>query len=281
MKSTFQKNLLGVLSAVFLNSFALPGDSPLKNKDIIKHSNGSIKSAEESEVFNPNPGIYGASHMFYTVIINHSKNNVDIYSKNASLNWNNFGWCNGERAIGGKLSIKPTEQRTYCGGTSSISYLQHEWWFNKNGQWSQTFSEQWVLDSSYNRTRIVANNNWESAYDFAPYLDYNRDQEKFIYTDVTEFDIESIAYMIKARHPNQSYSRFDIRTKVTKEDLHSPGEILTHNSVVIYELLEDNETMNVSCYSLPLNFNWNNADEMKQGRNFCLEKDGYPKQVKY
>ncbi|MDD3267595.1 MAG: hypothetical protein PHC75_10505 [Burkholderiales bacterium] len=260
-----KKILCSLLTGLSVASFATVGDIPA-HKVAASITNDDI-----------NQDSY--DHRFYTIIINKSAYSIDIYTKN-SLYWDNWGW--GDNEGGKKLTVPSNGIRTYTGGTTNMSphvwsdmpRIQHEWWFDKGGtKWEQSYSEQWLAyaDTSIgNITRLVAGNDWSSAYDFASFIYksiFNSYLTGFVSPDQrTAFQNFAQGYYGSSQLPdNRTYQDF-----LTYDGQRARLK-LRNNSAVIYTVNSTMTQMTAECYALPFNVekDIHNPAMFRQGPNLC------------
>lgn len=265
-----KKILLSILACASVNTFALVGDMPASiNLDAIL-----------------NPINRWEDHLYHTIIVNHSTDTkIDVYTSHG-FNWDNYGWCNTNNR--GYLSINPGETKVYCGGTSAtvnnldlLPHLEHEWWTNiDNKGWKQTYAEQWVAYSYAgtigNSTKIVKNNDWSGPYIFHPFLEENG-PTKYDFSLSKE---EAITYLTPIvdqyleRNPSSPFSStasvMDSLMPILYDNDNKAKHTyrLTNSTAVFYDVYNGGKTK-VSCYALPLKYDWHDIDSMRQGENLC------------
>lgn len=269
--------LCGLLAALSASSFAYVGSKP-------------VLKGDDSDIFTP---YYADSHNFYTLVINHSANQVDIYSKNGTF-WDNYGWCDGERAPGGKISIRLNQSAVYCGGSHNPhggGTLQHEWWFHQDGQWNQNFSENWVT-GGVNETRMAVFNDFSNESNvFAPLV--KREHIGGVVSDIsydykiTDSYVNSLTGFISSYWGERNNLSFEnIKEALKSEKVNGVVDTNEHrlaamtNTATVYEVNKNGKEMTVECYALPILFDWKDHNSLRQGKNLCPDEHGNKRIIK-
>ncbi|MDD3265913.1 MAG: hypothetical protein PHC75_01885 [Burkholderiales bacterium] len=263
-----KKILLVLLATSSLTAFATVGGTP---------NNNSVNL--DTYTFTT----HNSEYKFYTMVINQSPYEVNIYTKN-TLHWDNNGW--GDNQDGRMLVVKGYETKTYTGGNTEGSKhvwpdtprIQHEWWFKKGGaKWEQTYSEQWLTHNQFDLqstsvTRLVANNDWDKAKDVNPYVYIANGT---IYPkDMTSLDYDPIINFARAHYKITDTEVDNLLNKnliSNKGDTKEATEHLRNNTVVIYTINPTMTEMNAECYSVPFSPEAHIHDPswFRQSANLC------------
>lgn len=277
--------LCGLLAFLSTSSFAYVGSKP-------------VLKGDDSGIFTP---YYPHSHNFYTLLINNSADQIDVYTKNGS-NWDNYGWCNGEQAAGGKISVGSNESAVYCGGNShsvnNTGQVQHEWWFHQDGQWNQNFSEQWLTSfANLNETKIAEFNDFDrESNSFIPLTtkQYACDMQGdcgwnyySYYYKITDSYINSVRNFISSYWGEKNNLSFEnIKEALKSEKVNGVVDTNEHrlaamtNTATVYEVNKNGKEMTVECYALPILFDWKDHNSLRQGENLCPDEHGNKRIIK-